>query len=114
MVNNKKLMERVEKGYYLYIDSHLIFHHPKYITKLDNGFLILSDYARENMDECSVSFNIELINKKTIFEEPYLINYVNKNINVQFEQKIVFHNGFENSRNEEAKNKYYLDAIKEQ
>lgn len=114
MVENKKLMERIKKGYYLYIDSHLVFNHPKYITKLDNGYLTLSDYAKENMDECCVSFEIKYENKKLYYQEHYLIYYLNKNIKVPYEQKIVFHDGYENSIDDEAKNKYYLDAIKEQ
>lgn len=59
MVINKKLSDRIEKGYYLYIDSHLVFNHPKYIKKLNNGYLTLSEYARENIEECCLSFNIE-------------------------------------------------------
>lgn len=43
-----------------------------------------------------------------------MIYYLNKNIKVPYEQKVVFHNGYENCINDDTKNKYYMEAIKEQ
>ena len=47
------------KGF-VYIDSHFVINHPKYIT-ITNDSLELSTYARSNMDKCCIKFKIVLI-----------------------------------------------------
>ena len=70
------IMEKyIEKNeyidYFIYVDSHLCFNHPKYIFKGVNGIPMLTEYARRHMDECCIKFKIEIPKTITHYEPDY-------------------------------------------
>ena len=76
LTSNRELDRLVKDGHYLYVDSHLVANFPKYLVKNENGLITLSDYARENIDECCVSFKVEYENRETVLKDFYSICYL--------------------------------------
>lgn len=113
MMSSIKLRESIKSGHYIYVESHLVLNHPKYIEKNLLGHLQLTDYARENIDECCIAFRIEYKNKNIILNDYYAICYLNHNIKTEFEYGIVFKNDYENA-DEKIKNEVYKKALNEE
>lgn len=51
--------EEVNKGSYVYVESHVCLNDTKYIEGTDKG-LRLTDYARYHMDECCLAFGVSI------------------------------------------------------
>lgn len=47
----------MESGRYVYVDSHLVLNHSKYIDN-SYGIAFMTEYARSHMDECCLTFKI--------------------------------------------------------
>lgn len=45
---------------YIYIDSHFVLNHPKYVYQNENGETLMTDYARYHVDECCLAFNMSI------------------------------------------------------
>ncbi len=97
LLANADLRARIESGRYAFIDSHLVLNTPKYVTKDKNGYLALTKYARYHMEECSLIFDIEAIEKSDIAERYFSYCVLNREANSPYEMQIKFHNGYENS-----------------
>ena len=54
---NPDFREMMESGRYVYVDSHLCVNNPKYIESR-YGIAFMTDYARQHMDECCLTFKI--------------------------------------------------------
>ncbi len=52
------LQGKTESGDYIFVDHHYIFNAPVYVSRDENGYLKLTDYARNHMDECCLVFDI--------------------------------------------------------
>lgn len=50
----------IKDGNYLYIDSHFVLNHPKYVTVDLFGQTVLTEYARTHMDECCLIFDLSV------------------------------------------------------
>jgi len=48
----------IKNGNYLYIDSHFVLNHPKYVTVNLLGESVLTRYALTHMDECCLIFDL--------------------------------------------------------
>lgn len=57
---NPELREHIRDGSYIYVDSHFILNHPKYISENLFGEMELTDYARTHMDECCLIFDLSI------------------------------------------------------
>ena len=55
---NPSLKEKLDTGNYIFIDSHFCINHPKYVQYNMAGEPSLTDYARYNMHECCLVFDI--------------------------------------------------------
>jgi len=55
-----ELKQSVKNGTYLFVESHFCINDPKYITEDENGYPCLTDYARHNMDECCLVFDLSV------------------------------------------------------
>ena len=53
---NPALADVLKSGDFVYIDGHYVINAPQYIAVNDFGILEMTSYARENMDECCLSF----------------------------------------------------------
>ena len=59
MITNPTVYELMNSGVFAYVGSHVVLNDEKYITKDIFGKIILTDYARHNMNECCLVFTIE-------------------------------------------------------
>lgn len=74
---------------YVYIDSFLCLNLSKYIIK-ENNIIKITEYARRNMHECCIKFELELPNiKGNHFYSP-IIYFLNRKIRKGKEPKIKF------------------------
>ncbi|TQS71925.1 ImmA/IrrE family metallo-endopeptidase [Ornithinibacillus gellani] len=55
-----KLREMIDSGNFLYVDSHVCINDPKYIEYDINGYVKLTNYARNHIDECCLIFDIKV------------------------------------------------------
>ncbi|WP_206528095.1 helix-turn-helix transcriptional regulator [Marinitoga sp. 38H-ov] len=93
-----ELATLIKEGSYIYVDSHFVLKHPKYVTRDENGFTILTNYARTHMEECCLVFELSI---KSVFKERYHSEcFLNrdKGSNIDFDLK--FNNGFQYANKE--------------
>lgn len=106
-----ELSALIKEGSYIYVDSHFVLKHPKYVTRDENGYAILTDYARTHMEECCLVFDLSI---KSGFKESYHSEcFLNrdKGSNIDFELK--FNNGFQYA-SQEKKIKILADVLEEE
>ena len=53
-------LEITKDGSYLYVDSHFVLNHPKYVKRDLFGETVLTKYARTHMDECCLVFDLSI------------------------------------------------------
>ena len=81
---------------------------PKYIEQNADGVTVLTDYARNHMNECCLVFDVSV--KSANCEASYSSECVlNRDKNSPFELEIKFHNGYQNS--DAAKQSEYLASV---
>lgn len=51
--------DSIRNGHYLYVDSHFVLNHPKYVALGDDNNLVLTPYALHHMEECCLIFSIK-------------------------------------------------------
>lgn len=100
IISNGQLLEQVCIGKYIYVDSHIVLNAPKYVEMDVNGKLQLTKYARYNMDECCLIFDIEAIKKHDIQQRYYVYCVLNRDINAPYELQMVFHDGYAHASDE--------------
>lgn len=49
-----------DSGSYVFIDSHFVLNHPRYVYQNDDGETLMTDYARYHVDECCLSFDLSI------------------------------------------------------
>lgn len=59
-ITNPAFMEITKDGSYLYVDSHFVLNHPKYVKRDLFGETVLTKYARTHMDECCLVFDLSI------------------------------------------------------
>lgn len=102
---NPELKALVETGNYLFIKSHFILNAEKYVVQDDWGNTTLTDYARRNMQECALIFDISVRNC-SIERSSILSCVLNRDKDAPFELDIKFHGGYENSSKEKQAEKF--------
>ena len=45
---------------YVYVDSHIVLNHPKFVYQNVDGETVMTDYARLHMDKCCLSFELSV------------------------------------------------------
>lgn len=53
---NEDFRKLLDSGKFRYVDGYVVINDEKYITTDDNGKATLSEYAWDNLDECTLSF----------------------------------------------------------
>ena len=53
---NENFRKIVDSGYFRYVEGRFVINDPKYIHKENGGIYLLTDYAREHLDECALRF----------------------------------------------------------
>ena len=102
--------EIITKGGYVYVDSHFVINHEKYITRDASGTTVLTHYARNHMDECALVFDLFI--KSAIGERYHSECFLNqdKASPVVFDYR--FTGGYENAN--KAKQLKVLKEVREQ
>jgi hypothetical protein len=92
-ITNPAMAALVRDGSYQYVDSHFVLNHPRYLTQDENGVTILTNFARNNMEECCLVFDLSVKSgcKERYHSECFLNR--DKTSNIDFDIK--YCNGFE-------------------
>jgi len=92
-LTNPEMSALVRDGSYLYVDSHFVLNHPKYLTQDIFGNTILTDYARTHMEECCLIFELSV--KSGCRERYYSECFLNRDKTSNIDFDIKYCNGFE-------------------
>ncbi len=107
-LTNKKL-RNAEK--YIYIDSHFVLDHPKYIEKNADGKTQMTDYARYHIDECCLAFQLTI--KDKIDEHYHTECFLNRDKSSPLNFEIVF-TGENEELDDEQRKQLLHDTVMEE
>ena len=93
LVSNPKLKELISDGSYIYVDSHLVLASGKYIRTDEEGMTVLTDYARNHMDECCLAFDMTV--EGCDDNEYHTVCYLNKDKDAKITLKIAYNDGLQ-------------------
>lgn len=60
--DNEEFRKIVDSGSFRYVDGHYVIADPKYVTVNSDGTVVLSQYALDNIDECTLKFTYHQVN----------------------------------------------------
>lgn len=69
--SDMRLYSQVQKGSYIYVDSHMCLNDPKYVTRDENNVVQMTDYGRLHIDECCLVFTLKVKATNKYGEEFY-------------------------------------------
>lgn len=95
-LTNPSFRERAGEGRYIYIDSHFVLNHPKYLIHDENGSPVMTDYARYHMNECGIAFTIGL--NGDIDRRYHSECFLNRDQNNPFDFEITFDKGIDEAQ----------------
>ena len=96
---------------YVYIDSHFVLNHPRYVYQDEAGITRMTDYARYHVDECCLAFDMSLRGK---YEEYYHREcFLNRDKGTPIDFDLVY-TGANAELDEKRKNKLLGDVIMEE
>lgn len=88
LVFHPELKKSYDTGRLLYVESHLCLNNPEYIDKDEKGRKILSEYARHNINECCIKFDVEPVSKVSEMVRRWCV--LCRNINPDIKIKTTF------------------------
>jgi len=100
----------ISNGSYQYVDAHFVLNHPKYVAKDKNGQLILTEYARNHMEECCLVFDLSI--RSSVKERYHSECFLNRDEAANISFDISYKNGYQHST-PEIKAKLLADEIAE-
>ncbi|MBN2795118.1 MAG: HsdR family type I site-specific deoxyribonuclease [Clostridia bacterium] len=59
----------IQSGAFKYVEGYFVINHDKYVIKDDNGQTVLTQYAKDNLAECVLTFNYD-VNKFDNYNTP--------------------------------------------
>ena len=101
VMSNRKLKEIVSDGSYQYVDSHLVIASGKYLRTDEEGMTVLTEYARNHMDECCLAFDMTVVGCDD--NEYYTVCYLNKDKDAKVILNIAYGQGLQYSPPERQK-----------
>ncbi|WP_096636191.1 helix-turn-helix domain-containing protein [Clostridium cochlearium] len=84
----------IREGNYIYVDSHFVFNHPKYVTKNLMGETVLTRYALTHMDECCLIFDLA-VQSDSVKERYYTECYLNRDQSSAVVFDITYNEGYQ-------------------
>lgn len=75
---NEKLRAALEEKRIIFIAPFFVFNDEKYIIQTDSGKYVLTDYARENMDECCLVFKVKKRSKYDFEDSFYSLSFMSR------------------------------------
>lgn len=96
---------------YVFIDSHFVLNHPRYVYKNDDGETLMTDYARYHVDECCLSFDLSVRGK--VEERYHRECFLNRDQGSPIEFDIVY-TGENGELDDERRKKLLHDTVMEE
>lgn len=103
----------IREGNYIYVDSHFVFNHPKYVTKNLMGETVLTRYALTHMDECCLIFDLT-IKSDGVKERYHTECYLNRDQGSPLEFNFTYNDGYQHASPEKQKNLIKEHVLEEQ
>jgi len=108
---NTDFQKIINSGKFVYVDCHHVLHDPRYISRLENGALCLTEYAKLHINECCLRFDL-VLNSKTRGDFAKFENSVMfQNVTIDYSRIPNFNQDKHNmelfNRNEDLKRFYY-------
>lgn len=111
-VRNTKLKELINTGAYIYVDSHVCLYNPLYVTHDLFGNYKLTEYAKRNMFECCLVFEITSNHLNISVSERYATEcFLYRIINQDFDYQVRFTPNNQGAQNDSRK-KYVEEVSK--
>lgn len=63
LLSNQELFMDLFEGKYVFVENHVVLNDPIYIKKNHNHDLVLTEYARLNLEKCAVKFKCKAVNQ---------------------------------------------------
>jgi transcriptional regulator with XRE-family HTH domain/DNA-binding XRE family transcriptional regulator len=109
-ITNPEMAALVRDGSYIYVDSHFVLNHPKYITRDIFGQTVLTDYARTHMEECCLVFDLSV--RSSVRERYHSECFLNRDETSTISFDIVYGKGYQFA-SPEKKVKLLADVLTE-
>jgi len=110
---NRKFADILATGDYIFVENHICFNAPEYITVDDYGQPSLTEYARLHIDECCLVFNLEAQNLNSYGESYYTecVLFRDADSKVQFIAHFSADNKGANEKQQESIRAYKNDIL---
>jgi len=113
---NKDFQKIINSGKFVYVDGHYVLYDPKYISRLENGALCLTEYAKLHIHECCLRFDLVLNAKTRIDFSKFKDSVMFQDVSVDYRRIPNFNQDKHNmelfNRNEDLK-KFYNEVADE-
>lgn len=86
----------IREGNYIYVDSHFVFNHPKYVVENLLGETVLTRYALTHMDECCLIFDLS-VQSDNVKERYYTECYLNRDESSSVVFDISYNDGYQHA-----------------
>ena len=86
----------IREGNYIYVDSHFVFNHPKYVVENLLGETVLTRYALTHMDECCLIFDLS-VQSDSVKERYYTECYLNRDESSSVVFDISYNDGYQHA-----------------
>lgn len=111
---NPELMKVLNEGRYIFVESHVVKRSPKYVEKDIFDNVVLTNYARQNMHECALTFSISLKNGQLkLSNEVKLAVVLNRLEESPYELTVRYKRGVD-ARDDDDKLDFLVDNLIEQ
>lgn len=110
---NREFAQLLQDGEYIFVENHMCFNSPKYITYDELGNTILTEYARLHVDECCLVFDISVKSTNKYGEAFYTecVLYRDADSKVIFEAKFSSDNIGATNKQKESIAAYRSDVL---
>ena len=99
---NPELRKILDTGMYIYVESHYVLNHSRYVEYDLFGNLHLSHYARNHMDECCLLFDLSV--KSKVGERYHSECFLNReSVGELVGFDIIYRGGYQNSPDKQGK-----------
>ena len=110
---NRDFAILLETGEYIFVENHMCFNSPKYVTYDELGNALLTEYARLHVDECCLVFDISVKSTNRYGEAFYTecVLYRDADSKVIFEAKFSSDNTGASNKQKESIAVYKADVL---
>lgn len=114
LLTNNEFLFNLYEGKYVFVENHVVLNDPKYIKKNQKGDLVLTEYARLNLDKCALKFKCRVKNNdydNSLSTICYLCRDVSKE--VEFDLQVIKNPNIVFSEQGKEKHKKHNENVNE-